>query len=301
MGRGRNRTGISLRGFRYGTNRITLKGYENFEKMMMNTVFQEGSYGQSYSNIINNVTNVTNLPGDYMDLKLYLINKFLIPLADRKFDYVNQNYYNIDWILEELEKLNYPDLEEELEYFRRVIEVLQFAATTQLTFDDLKAKLYGKRFGITVETSRIILQAPYEVYVILFGNPKDNTDKTFDEEKINDIKDVLGEKPGIMLDEIRDKLAIKYYKYYTKYHKEKIQNLHPDWELEETENDQDLERNYKKRIDKFLEDKEKKRKEEQRAMMDHDDDEEHEDKEEKNVKLNIDEDEDDDDHTHDHH
>jgi hypothetical protein len=299
MVRRRNRTGISLRGFRFGTNRITLKGYESFEKMMMNTVFQEGSYGQSYSNIIHNITNVTNLPGDYMDLKLYLINKFLIPLSERKFDYVNQNYYNIDWVLEELDKLDYPELEEEIEFFRRVIEVLQFAATTQLTFDDLKAKLYGKRFGITVETSRIILQAPYEVYVILFGNPKDNTDKTFDEEKINDIKDVLGEKPGIMLDEIRDKLAIKYYKYYTKYHKEKIQNLHPDWELEETENDQDLERNYKKRIDKFLEDKEKKREEDQRAMMEHDEDEEHDDEEEKNVKLNIDED--DDDHSHDHH
>ena len=93
MGRYRNRAGISLRGFKFGTSRITLRGYEGFEKMMMNTVFQEGSYGQSYSNIVHNITNISALPNDFMDLKLYLINKFLIPLAERKFDYVNQNYY----------------------------------------------------------------------------------------------------------------------------------------------------------------------------------------------------------------
>ena len=306
MGRYRNRAGISLRGYRFGTSRITLHGYKGFEKMMIQSIFQEGSYGTSYNNIVNNITNVTALPNDFMDLKLYLINKFLIPLAERKFDYVNQNYYNIDWILEEVEKLDYPELEEELEYFRRVIEVLQFAATTQLTFDDLKTKLYGKRFGITIETSRIVLQAPYEVYVILFGNPKDKVGETFQEERIQVIKDILADNPGIMLDDIRDRLAKRYYKYYKKYHKEKIRELHPDWELEEEENDEEFETNYKKRIDKYLADKEKKNNtnsnndnsdndnsdndNNDNDNSDDDDDDNDNSDNEKNVKFNIEED-----------
>ena len=303
MGRGRNRSGISLRGFQNRTRRLNLTGYKGYERMIINTIYDTSSYADfqnhpQYSTIVRNITNVVQLPPDYMNLKLYLIDKFLIPLADRRFDYVNQNYYNIDWILEELDKLDYPQLEEEIEFFRRVVEVLQFAATTQLTFDDLKAKLYGKRFGITIETSRIVLQAPYEVYVLLFGNPKDKPGQVFEEDRIDRIKELLENSPGILLEDIREKLAFDYYKYYTKYHKEKLREQHPDWELEETENDEDIEKNYKRRIEEFLEEKEQNREIERAETF-------RQEREEKNnIKMNIkedDKDHEDDDHDHDDH
>lgn len=246
---GRNRRGISLRGYNYNRNNsISLKGfnfnpnnsdlYEIFEDMILNSIYDRSNSSIDNINQINKdeyyeniIAHIRKLPEDFMNLKLYLIDNFLIPLAQRKFDYVNQNYYNIDWLLGEVDKLDYPHLEEEIEFFKRVIEIMQYAATTQLTFDGLKTKLYGRRFGITIETSRVVLQAPYEVYVILFGNPT-TKGRIFNKKRIKDIKRILQENPGILTDDIREKLSLKYYKYFTDYHKEQYKIIHPEWDYE---------------------------------------------------------------------
>ena len=246
---GRNRRGISLRGYNYNRNNsISLKGfnfnpnnsdlYEIFEDMILNSIHNSSNSSIDNINQINKdeyyeniIAHIRKLPEDFMNLKLYLIDNFLIPLAQRKFDHVNQNYYNIDWLLGEVDKLDYPHLEEEIEFFKRVIEIMQYAATTQLTFDGLKTKLYGRRFGITIETSRVVLQAPYEVYVILFGNPT-TKGRIFSKKRIKDIKYILQKNPGILTDDIREKLSIKYYRYFTDYHKEQYKIVHPKWEYE---------------------------------------------------------------------
>ena len=150
---GRNRRGISLRGYNYNRNNsISLKGfnfnpnnsdlYEIFEDMILNSIHNSSNSSIDNINQINKdeyyeniIAHIRKLPEDFMNLKLYLIDNFLIPLAQRKFDYVNQNYYNIDWLLGEVDKLDYPHLEEEIEFFKRVIEIMQYAATTQLTFE----------------------------------------------------------------------------------------------------------------------------------------------------------------------
>lgn len=254
--RGRNRRGISLKGHNYTTNHfVSLKGYnfkqnqpiidydayKEYEEMMIDAINKKYHHHYQYEKEEDHenreryheqiVDHISTIPEDFMDLKLYLIDNFLIPLAERKFDYVNQNYFNIDWILEEVDKFDYPHLEEEIEFFKRVVEVMQYAATTQLTFDGLKQKLYGRRFGIMIETSRVVLQAPYEVYVIIFGNPS-TKGRIFNRKRINDIKHVLKENPGILIEDIREKLSYRYYKYFTEYHREKYKVVHPEWEYE---------------------------------------------------------------------
>ena len=56
------------------------------------------------------------------------------------------------------------------------------------------------------------------------SNPKDKPGQVFEEDRIDRIKELLENSPGILLEDIREKLAFDYYKYYTKYHKENCAN-----------------------------------------------------------------------------
>ena len=64
-----------------------------------------------------------------------------------------------------------------------------------------------------VETSRIVLKAKYEIYIIIFGNPKkDKTD--FKPDILNEIQKHLDNNPGCTVSYIKSKMRNNFEKLF---------------------------------------------------------------------------------------
>ena len=151
---------------------------------------------------------------DFIDFKMYIITNFLNPIMDRRFSQVNNNYYNYDYIIERLNGFKNNRTKNDIEFIIKVVNILRYSTNVQISFDEAKKKIYGadKENRILVETSRIVLQAHYEIYNLLFGRPhKTNpSHMKYEIHIINDIKELLKSYPGILFEDIKNRLQPKY-------------------------------------------------------------------------------------------
>ena len=155
---------------------------------------------------------------EFLEFKLYIITHFLNPILDKQYDLIKNNYFNFEYIINRLESFKTRENDEEIDFLVKVMGILQYSTNVRISFDEAKKKLYGadNENRLLVETSRIVLQSQYEIYNILFGRPhKKNAQHTkYNMEIILDIKYILDRNPGILFDEVKEKLASKYGHMY---------------------------------------------------------------------------------------
>ena len=154
----------------------------------------------------------------WLDFKLYIIDNFLKPLTKFNYELIKKNYYNFDFIIKRLDGFITPETEEEIDLFKKLVNLMRYSTETHISYEEAKEKLYGGKemMKMLVETSRIILQAPFEIYNLLFGRPdkkKSITHTRYDDRLILEIRKILGEFPGILFDDIKKKMGKYAYKF----------------------------------------------------------------------------------------
>lgn len=189
-----------------GRSHISLRGNLNVHGNTLHGLYSIGTkYGASANK-------------EFLEFKLYIITHFLNPILDKQYDLIKNNYFNFEYIINRLESFKTRENDEEIDFLVKVMGILQYSTNVRISFDEAKKKLYGadNENRLLVETSRIVLQSQYEIYNILFGRPHNrNAQHTkYNMEIILDIKYILDRNPGILFDEVKEKLASKYGHMY---------------------------------------------------------------------------------------
>lgn len=158
-------------------------------------------------NILDNNFNAIN--EEYLNLRNYIAFNFIEPLKERDFKEVQENYFNYEYIQAKLDSFNYPKLAGEIRLLKEIIEIAKFATNTRFTLDKNYKQMYGEKAAaqMVYETSRIVLQAKYEVYNAIYDNPM-LTGKLYDEGKLKEIQDILDANPGISIRRVRNILMM---------------------------------------------------------------------------------------------
>ena len=157
------------------------------------------SYGLSLRGIRNEKNNVTLndsvvLSRDYLDFKLQVIKNYIEPLMNKKYEYLRYNYHMIEETLERIKKYGNEQNKDDIELFTKILKVIRNTIDMHLSFTETEKKLYGTN-GVTqllVRTSRIVLNAKYEIYNNLFGEVgKEDGVKNYDDGLIDRIDNLL--------------------------------------------------------------------------------------------------------------
>ena len=158
-----NSYGLSLRGLRSETNNIIL-------------------------------TDSVVLSRDYLDFKLQVIKNYIEPLMNKKYEYLRYNYHMIEKTLERIKKYGNEQNKDDIELFTKILKVIRNTIDMHLSFTETEKKLYGTN-GVTqllVRTSRIVLNAKYEIDNNLFGElGKEDGVKNYDDALIDRIDYLL--------------------------------------------------------------------------------------------------------------
>lgn len=129
------------------------------------------SYGLSLKGMRENSSIGNILSQDYLDFKLQVIKNYIEPLMNKKYEYLRYNYHMIDETLERIKKYSNEQNKHDIELFTKILKVIRNTVDIHLSFTETEKKLYGTS-GVTqllVRTSRIVLDAKYEIYNNLFG------------------------------------------------------------------------------------------------------------------------------------
>ena len=163
-------------------------------------IYLDGNiYGLSLRGIRNEKNNVTLndsvvLSRDYLDFKLQVIKNYIEPLMNKKYEYLRYNYHMIEETLERIKKYGNEQNKDDIELFTKILKVIINTIDMHLSFTETEKKLYGTN-GVTqllVRTSRIVLNAKYEIYNNLFGEvSKEDGVKNYDDGLIDRIDYLL--------------------------------------------------------------------------------------------------------------
>jgi len=125
------------------------------------------------SNLSKTLDGEVVLSKDYLDFKLLVIKNYIEPLMNKNYEYLKYNYHMIDATLERIKKYGNEQNKSDIELFTKILKVIRNTIDMHISFTETEKKLYGID-GVTqlmVRTSRIVLNAKYEVYNNLFGSP----------------------------------------------------------------------------------------------------------------------------------
>ena len=147
---------------------------------------------------------------EFINLKNYIIAKFMDPLVKKKYGQIKENFFNFEYIETKLNSFNVPILEVQVDFLKKIVMVMKGAVETRFIIDDANKRIYGDNANVfLIETSKIVLKAKYEIYSLVFGDPKLNN-ADFKSPILIIIQKYLDESPGCTVDQIRSKLKHQY-------------------------------------------------------------------------------------------
>lgn len=149
---------------------------------------------------------------EYVDFKLYVIQHFLNPLVNKEYSQVRNNFYQFSYITKKLNQFKNNRDVQDTAFMLKLVDILKYAATVQQSYNEAKKKLFGsdKNNTFLIETSRIILQAQYEVYNLLFGVP--TKEHPYEAHLLSEIKRIIDSNPMTDFDSIRTQMSRWEYK-----------------------------------------------------------------------------------------
>jgi hypothetical protein len=146
---------------------------------------------------------------DYLKFKMSIINNFLEPLVNADLDTVLKNQYNFDYITSRLVLFENSTNRDEITLMKKVVNLMKQAASIRVSYSNMYERIYGTKAvsmnRLIFETSRIILKAPFEIYDNLFGVKEG---QEYNKTIIYAIENILEENPGIMFNDIKEKIDL---------------------------------------------------------------------------------------------
>lgn len=204
------RSNINLKGI--GINSFTLDGFATRCLTLHGMVMSDPNF--SNSRIVKENKDAAPMKMDehpeFIKLKVYIMNNLISPLLKRDFELLKKNYYSIKVLKQKLKAFKSTSNLSEIQIYLNLLEVILVSLNTSNNNEALQKTLYGNAESskLLITTKTILLSAPYEIYNLFFGRPVKEADKpiTYDDDKIQFLKDLLNRKPFILHDEIKSLL-----------------------------------------------------------------------------------------------
>lgn len=144
--------------------------------------------------LFNNNNTFTNEPFYIKELKIQIINKFLIPISNDNFDIVMENNFLISFYKDKIHQFLgiYPN-KYQLDLYKYILNVVNYAVVYHITIlKSRTANIKDKGFGAFKKNLGIIsLKTEYFLYNEIIGSPNLKAGEKYDNNIIKDIKNLL--------------------------------------------------------------------------------------------------------------
>ena len=153
----------------------------------------------------NNVSSLDRNAKEYQEIKQFIDVNFMTPLIRKKFDIIKLNAFNFDYLLKKLN--NFALLYADTEIFIKVIDSIKSALEITNENEKLYEIIYGNVKDTTLQfkTSAVEFKPEFQIYIQIYGEVDSFDD--FEEEKLEEIKNVLKSNPALTFNELLLKLG----------------------------------------------------------------------------------------------
>jgi len=158
--------------------------------------------------------NVQNVSMEIKNLKITIMNKYMIPLFSKQWKTLYENLFFIYKYKNKVDKLYNLYKLEELLVYKDMLKLFEIMVEEHKILDDTERRLYNtttskEQFASLIyKTTKIRLLPEYEVYDSIFGKPKREKGESYKPELINKIKNLLA-KDDITYSKIKDTLTMQ--------------------------------------------------------------------------------------------
>ena len=204
-----------------------LSGRSRSRLSLTGNINNTGIFLKGINNISNNLTGVNVISQEYLDFKLKVIKNYIEPLLNKEYEKLRYNYHMIEQTLENVKRYTNEQNRTDIELFIKILKVIRNTIDIHVSYRATENKLYGsKRVSqLMVRTSRIVLNAKYEIYNNLFGPPdKNEINQRYDDglvERIDSLLKTLNEPTFENIRyELRDRKDL-----FLSFHKRELEKL----------------------------------------------------------------------------
>lgn len=167
---------------------------------------------------------------NYIDFKLGFVENFLKPLIKKDYDNLWRNYYNYEFVDKKLdhfrEGADSDAFKDDIDLMKIIVSATRMIAIKHENINNALDHSIDQDNGTTamqsiIELPRLILEAPFEIYVNLFGMPNFKENEEFDKDLVDEIKVILDANPGILFDDIKEYMIKYSYRFRENMYDEK--------------------------------------------------------------------------------
>lgn len=205
-----------------------LSGRSRCRLSLTGNINNAGIFLKGINNISNNLTGVNVISQEYLDFKLKVIKNYIEPLLNKEYEKLRYNYHMIEQTLENIKRYTNEQNKTDIELFVKILKVIRNTIDIHVSYKETENKLYGsKRVSqLMVRTSRIVLNAKYEIYNNLFGTPDKNgeTNQRYDDGLLERIDSLLKNINEPTFENIRYELRDRK-DLFLSFHKRELEKL----------------------------------------------------------------------------
>ena len=158
--------------------------------------------------------NIQNIPLEIKNLKIAIMNKYIIPLFSKQWKTLYENLFFIYKYKNKVDNLYNLYKLEELKVYKDMLKLFEIMVEEHKILDDTERRLYNtttskEQFvSMIYKTTKIRLLPEYEVYDSIFGKPKREKGESYKLDLISKIKGLLA-KDDITYAAIKDIILLE--------------------------------------------------------------------------------------------
>jgi len=157
--------------------------------------------------------NIQSVPLEIKNLKIAIMNKYMIPLFSKQWKTLYENLFFIYKYKNKVNNLYNLYKLEELKVYKDMLQLFEIMIEEHKILDDTERRLYNSTtskeqfVSMIYKTTKIKLLPEYEVYDSIFGKPKREKGESYNSELIEKIR-VLLTKDDITYSRIKEKILL---------------------------------------------------------------------------------------------
>ena len=167
---------------------------------------------------------------NYIDFKLGFVENFLKPLIKKDYDNLWRNYYNYEFIDAKLdhfrEGADSDAFKDDIDLMKIIVSATRMIAIKHENINNaldhsIDQDNHTTAMQSIIELPRLILEAPFEIYVNLFGMPNFKENEEFDKDLVDEIQIILDANKGILFDDVKEYMIKYSYRFRENMYDEK--------------------------------------------------------------------------------
>lgn len=180
----------------------------------MTSLSGKNMFYNSYShNLSGNSGYKKSISNEMKNLKIQLLNNYLIPIFSKQWDVLYENLFFINKMRKKIQTYHTFYKTDDFVLYLDLIDLLEVVIDKHKLLEDMEKKITGTSkeevISMIFKTTAIKLLPEYELYDNLIGKPKREYKEKYNEEIIHDIQELL-RNPDINYTKMKMTIENKY-------------------------------------------------------------------------------------------